>query len=166
MRVGLCVSSGGYSSPMADSSSANCSSTRTSSRFRLYTRKLELQALALSGVSAHVLHTRQYSALRPPHHQQTTSREHAVEPLRSRRTVVGGVPNRMRTHHYESSALVQASVDRVFAYVDDPARLSSHMSQSSWQMGGGQMVMELDEGRGQRVGSRMRLAGRVLGMTL
>ena len=34
-------------------------------------------------------------------------------------------------HHYEASALVQAPMDEVFTYVDDPARLSSHMSESS-----------------------------------
>jgi hypothetical protein len=27
--------------------------------------------------------------------------------------------------------------ERVFSYVDDQARLSSHMSQNSWRMGGG-----------------------------
>jgi hypothetical protein len=72
----------------------------------------------------------------------------------------------MRTYHDESSAHVRASVDQVFAYVDDPTRLSSHMSQSSWQMGGGRMAIELDAGRAQRVGSRIHLAGRVLGMAL
>jgi hypothetical protein len=57
-------------------------------------------------------------------------------------------------------------VEHVFAYVDDHTRLASHMSQSSWKMGGGRMAIELDEGRGQRVGSRIRLTGRVLGMAL
>jgi Polyketide cyclase / dehydrase and lipid transport len=72
----------------------------------------------------------------------------------------------MLTQHDERSAVVQSSADRVFAYVDDHTRLSSHMSQSSWKMGGGRMAIELDEGRGQRVGSRIRLTGRVLGMAL
>jgi hypothetical protein len=72
----------------------------------------------------------------------------------------------MLTQHDERSAVVQSSADRVFAYVDDHTRLSSHMSQSSWKMGGGRMAIELDEGRGQRVGSRIRLTGRVLGMEL
>lgn len=70
------------------------------------------------------------------------------------------------THHYEASALVQAPMDEVFTYVDDPTRLSSHMSKSSWMMGGGQMEIELDSGRGQNVGSRIRLAGKVFGMRL
>src|SRR5262249_26176903 len=92
--------------------------------------------------------------------------EQAVELLRSRIAVVGGVPNLMLTQHDESSAVVQAPVDRVFAYVDEHTRLASHMSQSSWKMGGGRMTIALDEGRGQRVGSRIRLTGRVLGMPL
>jgi hypothetical protein len=70
------------------------------------------------------------------------------------------------THHYETSALVQAPMDEVFTYVDDPTRLSSHMSKSSWMMGGGQMEIELDSGRGQNVGSRIRLVGKVFGMRL
>lgn len=72
----------------------------------------------------------------------------------------------MLTHHDESSAFVRAPVDAVFAYVDAPTHLSSHMSQSSWQMGGGRMVIALDAGRGQTVGSHIRLSGRVLGMAL
>jgi len=72
----------------------------------------------------------------------------------------------MLTQHDERSALVQCPVDRVFAYVDDSTRLASHMRQSSWKMGGGRMAIELDEGWGQRVGSRIRLTGRVLGMEL
>jgi polyketide cyclase/dehydrase/lipid transport protein len=70
------------------------------------------------------------------------------------------------THHYEASALVQAPMDKVFTYVDDPTRLSSHMSKSSWMMGGGQMEIEPDIGRGQNVGSRIRLAGKLFGMRL
>ena len=61
---------------------------------------------------------------------------------------------------------MQAPVDRVFAYVDEHTRLASHMSQSSWKMGGGRMAIELDEGRGQQVGSHIRLTGRVFGMQL
>jgi hypothetical protein len=72
----------------------------------------------------------------------------------------------MLTYRYESSGFVQSSVDRVFAHIDDYTRLSSHMSKPSWKMGGGQMEIELDEGRGQQVGSRVRLAGRVFGVAL
>jgi hypothetical protein len=72
----------------------------------------------------------------------------------------------MLTHHHESSAIVAASVDRVFAHVDDHARLSSHMSESSWMMAGGRMAIEFDKGRGRELGSRIRLVGRVLGLEL
>ena len=70
------------------------------------------------------------------------------------------------SHHDESSALVSASPERVFALIDDHERLSTHMSQSSWRMGGGRMNTVLDERRGQRVGSHIRVSGRVLGLEL
>ena len=69
-------------------------------------------------------------------------------------------------HHNESSAVVPASPERVFAHIDDHERLSSHMNQSSWRMGGGRMKTILDKGRGQRVGSHIRVSGRVLGLEL
>lgn len=67
---------------------------------------------------------------------------------------------------YESNGLVRSSMDQVFAHIDDHTRLSSHMSDPSWRTGGGRMETELDEGRGQKVGSRIRLSGRVLGVDL
>ena len=72
----------------------------------------------------------------------------------------------MFPHHYETESTIDASAERVFAHVDDQARLSSHMSQSSWKMGGGKITTEFDEGHGQVVGSRIRLSGQVLGMNL
>lgn len=72
----------------------------------------------------------------------------------------------MFNYHYESNAIVRSPVIQVFAYIDDPTRLSSHMSESSWKMGGGQMEVVLDEGRGQKVGSKIRLVGRVFGIEL
>lgn len=72
----------------------------------------------------------------------------------------------MPAYRYESSGLVQSPAERVFAYIDDHTRLSSHMRESSWKLGGGRMETELDEGRGQKVGSRIRLAGRVFGIEL
>jgi hypothetical protein len=75
-------------------------------------------------------------------------------------------PARELLSHYEASALVAAPPQTVFAYADDPARLSSHMSKSSWMMGGGRMLTELDAGQGQTVGSRIRLSGRVFGLEL
>ena len=72
----------------------------------------------------------------------------------------------MLNYHYESNAIVQSPVNQAFAYIDDPTRLSSHMSESSWKMGGGRMEVVLDEGRGQKVGSQIRLVGRVFGIEL
>lgn len=72
-----------------------------------------------------------------------------------------GLPRR-----YESTAIVAAPAEQVFAHIDDHAQLSDHMTKSSWMMGGGRMTLELDEGRGREVGSRIRLAGRVFGMEL
>ena len=72
----------------------------------------------------------------------------------------------MLTHRYESKGRVQSSVDSVFAHIDDHTRLSSHMGEPSWKMGGGRMETELDEGQGQKVGSHIRLSGRVFGVEL
>jgi hypothetical protein len=69
-------------------------------------------------------------------------------------------------HRYESTGWVPAPVDRVFAYMDDHARVAAHMSEPSWKLAGGQMKTELDVGLGLRVGSRIRLAGRVFGVAL
>ena len=68
--------------------------------------------------------------------------------------------------HFEASAFIAAPPHIVFAYADDPQRLSSHMSESSWMMGGGRMAIEFDAGGGQTVGSRISLSGRVFGVNL
>ena len=67
---------------------------------------------------------------------------------------------------YESSGLAQSPMDQVFAHIDDHTRLSSHMRELSWRTGGGRMETEIDAGRGQTVGSRIRLSGRVFGVEL
>lgn len=72
----------------------------------------------------------------------------------------------MLSRHYEASGLVAASPDRLFAHLDDHTRLSSHMSKSSWKMGGGKMDLTVDELKGRAVGSRIRLAGHVFGILL
>lgn len=69
-------------------------------------------------------------------------------------------------HHYESAGLIAAPLERVFAFVDDPARLAGHMTESSWMMGGGRMAVTLDAGRGQRPGSRIVMTGRAFGIDL
>ena len=72
----------------------------------------------------------------------------------------------MFTRHEESIAIVNAPPERVFAALDDPARLSSHMSKSSWQMAGGKMETVVDAMQGRAVGSHIKLSGRVLGIDL
>lgn len=69
-------------------------------------------------------------------------------------------------YHHESSALVNTTAEILFQHVDDHSRLSSHMSRSSWMMGGGKMTVETDEGQGRKIGSRIRVAGRACGMLL
>lgn len=68
--------------------------------------------------------------------------------------------------HHEQSVFVAATPQAVFAYVDDHARFSSHMNESSWMMGGGKMEIKVDEGKGQRVGSHITLRGKVFGVDL
>ncbi|MBI1892476.1 MAG: SRPBCC family protein [Burkholderiales bacterium] len=61
---------------------------------------------------------------------------------------------------------IQASQSDVFSFLDEHRNLSSHMSASSWRMGGGKMETSVDQGGGKCVGSKIRLAGRVLGIVL
>lgn len=68
--------------------------------------------------------------------------------------------------HFAASAEIDASVREVFAYLDNPARLSSHMTRSSWMMGGGTTQISMDEGAGARVGSSIRLSGKAFGISL
>jgi len=70
------------------------------------------------------------------------------------------------TCHYETSSFVRAPPEIVFAYSDDQRNFSSHMSQSSWRLGGAQMKLEFDEDGGLAKGSKIRLSGRVLGIQL
>ena len=68
--------------------------------------------------------------------------------------------------HYGENALIGSSPENVFAYLNDHTRLSSHMSRSSWMMGGGRMQTEVDEGRGQKIGSHIRLSGKAFGINI
>jgi hypothetical protein len=67
---------------------------------------------------------------------------------------------------YESSGLATAPIELVFVHLDDHERLSEHMTQPSWKMGGGHMAISVDAGRFRSVGSRLRLSGRVFGIML
>jgi hypothetical protein len=68
--------------------------------------------------------------------------------------------------HYEDISSIPTSPKELFAYVDDHTRFSSHMSQSSWMMGGGRMDVAIDAGRGQKVGSHIRMSGKAFGIGL
>jgi hypothetical protein len=72
-------------------------------------------------------------------------------------------PRRDLPRHYEGKVIVGAPIEDVFSHIDDHSRLSSHMNRSSWIMGGGRLEIQADEGRGQRIGSKIRLAGTVCG---
>ena len=72
----------------------------------------------------------------------------------------------MYPYHHESTVLVAAPAEEVFAFVDDHSKLSSHMSQSSWMMGGGSMSIETDAKDGKAVGSWIKLSGSVWGVAL
>lgn len=69
-------------------------------------------------------------------------------------------------YHYENEALISETVDKVFDFVDDHTRFSSHMSKSSLMMGGGKMKVILDDKHGQEVGSHIILSGNVFGINL
>jgi hypothetical protein len=70
------------------------------------------------------------------------------------------------TRHEERSVTINAPTEQVFAALDDHTRLSSHMSEPSWRMGGGSMETVVDAGRGQSIGSHIILQGRVFGVRL
>lgn len=67
---------------------------------------------------------------------------------------------------YSETATVPAEPEKVFSYVDDHGRFSSHMNKSSWMMGGGRMDIAVDAGRGQTIGSHIRMSGKAFGISL
>lgn len=66
---------------------------------------------------------------------------------------------------YHIDVRVTATAERVFDVLDDPARLGAHMSRRSAMTLGGRFEYRV-EGDGRRVGSTIRLSGRVLGVVL
>lgn len=71
-----------------------------------------------------------------------------------------------KLRHYEESTIIPSSPDKIFNYVDDHSRFSSHMSKSSWMMGGGSIKVFTDEDHGQKVGSHIRLSGSAFGIPI
>lgn len=68
--------------------------------------------------------------------------------------------------HYEDNRLIPAGAEEVFAFIDDHASFSSHMNESSWMTGGGKMTTSIDAGRGQKIGSHIRMSGKAFGITV
>jgi len=67
---------------------------------------------------------------------------------------------------YASTVRLSASPEAVFERLDDQTRLAEHMEQPSPMMGGGRMTYEFDPGRGQVVGSHIRMGGSAFGLSL
>jgi Polyketide cyclase / dehydrase and lipid transport len=67
---------------------------------------------------------------------------------------------------YSQTVALDAHADEVFAFADDFTQLSSHMNTSSAMMMGSTMLTSFDEGRGQAIGSHVRMSGRMLGIDL
>lgn len=68
--------------------------------------------------------------------------------------------------HAEAECEVRAQPSTVFEHIDRPERLSAHMARRSWQLAGASMAIETDAKGGRAVDSHIRLAGRMLGISL
>lgn len=81
-------------------------------------------------------------------------------------------PERRETVPLEFTAHVEKHIELaldpvdLFDALDDHARLSGHMAETSWMMGGGRMRLELDERQGRAVGSLMKVEGSAFGLRL
>src|SRR3989344_1918287 len=70
------------------------------------------------------------------------------------------------SRHYEDQKLISAKPEDLFRYADNHNNFSSHMNKSSWMMGGGMMKTEVDAGKGQKIGSHIKMSGKVFGINL
>lgn len=68
--------------------------------------------------------------------------------------------------HLESTVLIAAPPEAVFAHADDHAAFSAHMGKNSMMMAGSRMATELDEAGGRSPGSHIKMRGNVLGYQL
>lgn len=73
---------------------------------------------------------------------------------------------RKYARHYEKSIVINADQSDVFVYADNPRNFSSHMNQTSIMMAGSTMQTEIDEEEGKKVGSHIKMDGKVLGVPL
>jgi hypothetical protein len=77
--------------------------------------------------------------------------------------VRGGVALNRRL---ETVVHIPAPPADVFARLDDQTRLAEHMEKPSAMMGGGRMTYDFDAGRGQAVGSHIRMGGTAFGIRI
>lgn len=68
--------------------------------------------------------------------------------------------------HYEVIGDIPVTPQRVFDFLDDQLRITSHMNKPSWMTAGARMHVALDQNLGKRVGSMIHLSGSVLGVEL
>lgn len=76
------------------------------------------------------------------------------------------MPDQSFPFHHESSGPANAAVEQVFAFLDDPKALASHMGESSMMMLGSRMSIDVDAGGGRVIGSTIRMHGRMMGIRL
>lgn len=72
----------------------------------------------------------------------------------------------MFARHEEYIGDVRASPAELFSVLDDPLRLSAHMTNRSWKMGWGKMDIVVDAQGGHALGSHIALYGRLFGVAL
>ena len=70
------------------------------------------------------------------------------------------------TFHHETKAILGTSVQAAFEHLDDFRKLSAHMERPSAMMLGSRMEIFTDDSGGRAVGSRVRMSGRVMGLSL
>ncbi|CAG9183929.1 SRPBCC family protein [Cupriavidus pinatubonensis] len=68
--------------------------------------------------------------------------------------------------HFESGVTLNATPEIAFSYLDDFRMLSAHMETSTAMMMGSKMRITLDALEGRAVGSKVRMDGKIFGMTL
>jgi hypothetical protein len=68
--------------------------------------------------------------------------------------------------HHETHAVLRTSVQTAFEHLDDFRKLSAHMERPSAMMLGSRMEIFTDDSGGRAVGSRVRMSGKVMGMSL
>ncbi len=67
---------------------------------------------------------------------------------------------------FQTVVYLSAPSAAVFERLDDQTRLAAHMERRSAMMGGGRMTYQFDVGRGQAVGSHIKMGGSAFGLSL